>query len=109
MMKLQKFPLFACGKGRDCLLIFLPNGHPKAKTYANVIKAVTKITRIENEKKNTMKKMTTTNMTATKKKLTLKIKNDVEKKRLRNITNVEFLKRIKRIIEESKNETIKLN
>ena len=40
----------------------------KAKTYANVVKAATKITRIENEKKNTMKKMITTNMTTTKKK-----------------------------------------
>ena len=40
----------------------------KAKTYANVIKAAIKITRIENEKENTMKKMITVNMTATKKK-----------------------------------------
>ena len=36
----------------------------------------------ENEKKNTMKKMITANMTTTKKekKMTLKIENDVEKK-----------------------------
>ena len=40
----------------------------KAKTYANVVKAATKMTRIENEKKNAMKKMITTNMTATRKK-----------------------------------------
>ena len=57
-----------------------------------------------------MKKMITINMTATKKekKLTMKIENDVEKKKLRNITNVEFLKNVKRIIEKSKNETMKL-
>ena len=40
----------------------------KVETYANVIKAATKITRTENERKNTMKKMITANMTATKKK-----------------------------------------
>ena len=40
----------------------------KAKTYANVVKAAMKMTRIENEKKNAIKKMITTNMTATKKK-----------------------------------------
>ena len=40
----------------------------KAKTYASVVKAATKMTKIENEKENAMKKMTTTNMTATKKK-----------------------------------------
>ena len=67
------------------------------------------MTRIENEKKNAMKKMITTNMTATKKKkLTMKIENEVEKKELRNITNVELLKKIKRIIEKSKSETMKL-
>ena len=54
----------------------------KAKTYASVVKAATKMTRIENEEKNAMKKMTTANMTATKKekKLTMKIENEVEKK-----------------------------
>ena len=59
------------------------------------------MTKIENEKKNAIKKMITTNITATKKKkkLTMKIENEVEKKELRNITNVEFLKKIKRIIE----------
>ena len=40
----------------------------KIETYANVIKAATKITRTENEKENTMKKMITANMTTTKKK-----------------------------------------
>ena len=40
--------------------------------------------------------------------MTLKIENDVEKKRLRNIMNVELLKKIKKTIEYSKNETIKL-
>ena len=97
--------LFTCGKGRDCLPISLPNGHPawkqsterwkstslartlnriesrlqviekqnanqstRAKVYANVIKTATKVTRIENGGENTMKKMITANMTATKKK-----------------------------------------
>ena len=68
------------------------------------------MTRIENEKKNAIKKMITTNMTATEKekKLTMKIENEIEKKELRNITNVELLKKIKRIIEKSKSETMKL-
>ena len=44
------------------------NQSTKAKTYASVVKTATKMTKIENEKKNAMKKMTTTNMTATKKK-----------------------------------------
>ena len=73
-----------------------------------MIKTATKITRIENEKENTMKKIITTNITATKKKLTMKIENEVEKKRLRNITNIEFLKKVKRITENNKNETMKL-
>ena len=82
----------------------------KIETYASVIKAATKITRTENENENTMKKMITANMTATKKKkkMTMKIENEIERKRLRNITNIEFLKKIKRIIENSKNETMKL-
>ena len=82
----------------------------KVKTYANVIKAATKITRIKNENENTMKKMITANMTATKKekKMTMKIENEVEKKKLQNVTNIEFLKRIKRAIENSKSETMKL-
>ena len=82
----------------------------KAKTYASVVKAATKMTKIENEKKNAMKKMITTNMITTKKekKLTMKIEIEIEKKELRNITNVELLKRVKRIIEKSKSETIKL-
>ena len=68
------------------------------------------MTKIENEEKNAMKKMITANMTATKKekKLTMKIENEIEKKELRNITNVELLKKIKRIIEKSKSETMKL-
>ena len=45
----------------------------KVETYASVIKAATKITKTENENENTMKKMITANMTATKKK-----KNDDE-------------------------------
>ena len=40
----------------------------KTKTYANVMKTTTKITKIENEKKNTVKKATTANMMTTKKK-----------------------------------------
>ena len=36
--------------------------------------------------------------------MTLKIENDVEKKKLRNITNVELLKKIKKTIENSKNK-----
>ena len=39
----------------------------KAKTYANVIKTATKITRIENKRKITMKKVITTNITTIKK------------------------------------------
>ena len=35
----------------------------KAKTYASVVKAATTMTKIENEEKNAMKKMITTNMT----------------------------------------------
>ena len=82
----------------------------KAKIYASVIKTATKITRIENEKKNTMKKMITANMTATKKKkeMTLKIKNEIEKNKLRNITNIELLKRVKKATKNSKSETMKL-
>ena len=54
----------------------------KAKTYASVVKAATKMTKIENDEKNAMKKMIPTNMTATKKKkkLTMKIENEIEKK-----------------------------
>ena len=44
------------------------NQSTKAKIYVSVIKTATKITRIENEKKNTMKKMITANITATRKK-----------------------------------------
>ena len=44
------------------------NQSTKVETYASVIKAATKIIKTENEKKNTMKKMITANLTATKKK-----------------------------------------
>ena len=40
--------------------------------------------------------------------MTMKIENEIEKKKLRNITNIEFLKKIKRIIENNKSETMKL-
>ena len=82
----------------------------KAKIYASVIKTATKITRIENERENAMKKMITANLTATKKKkeMMLRIENEVEKNKLRNITNIELLKRIKRITKNSKSERMKL-
>ena len=50
------------------------------------------------------------NMTATKKKkkMTMKIENEIEKKKLRNITNIELLKKVKKVIENNKNETMKL-
>ena len=40
--------------------------------------------------------------------MTMKIENEVEKKKLQNVTNIEFLKRIKKAIENSKSETMKL-
>ena len=43
-----------------------------------------------------------------KKELTVRIENEIEKKRLRQITDIELLKRIKRITKKSKNETMKL-
>ena len=57
-----------------------------------------------------MKKMITANMIATKKKkeITLKIENEVEKNKLRNITNIELLKRVKKATKDSKNEAMKL-
>ena len=74
------------------------------------MKTTTKITRTENEKKNTVKKAATANMMTTKKKkeLTVRIENEIEKKRFRQITDIELLKRIKRITEKSKSETMKL-
>ena len=86
------------------------NQSTKAKIYANVIKTATKVTRIESEKKKAMKKMITANLTATKKKkeMTLKIENEIEKNELRNITNIEFLKKVKKATEDSKSETMKL-
>ena len=82
----------------------------KVETYASVMKTTTKITRIENEKKNTIKKITTANMIATKKKkkLTVRIENEIEKTKLRQITNVELLKRIKKATKKNKSETMKL-
>ena len=82
----------------------------KTKTYANVMKTTTKIIRIENEKKNTVKKAATANIMTTKKKkeLTVRIENEIEKKRFRQITNIELLKRIKKVTEKSKSETVKL-
>ena len=86
------------------------NQSTKAKTYANVMKTTTKITKIENEEKNTVKKTATANMMTTKKKkkLTIRIENEIEKKRLRQITNIELLKRIKRATKKNKSETMKL-
>ena len=54
--------------------------------------------------------MITANLTATKKKkkMTLKIENEIEKNELRNITNIEFLKKVKKATEDSKSETMKL-
>ena len=74
------------------------------------MKTTTKITRIENEKKNTVKKAATANMMTTKKKkeLTVRIENEIEKKRFQQITDVKLLKRIKKVIKKSKNETMKL-
>ena len=66
------------------------------------------MTRIENERKNAMKNMITTNITTTKKKIDDENRKRSRKKKLRNITNVELLKRIKKIIEKSKSETMKL-
>ena len=74
------------------------------------MKTTTKITKIENKKKNTIKKATTANMMTTKKKkeLTVRIKNEIEKKKFRQITNIKLLKRIKRATKKSKSETMKL-
>ena len=82
----------------------------KAKTYASVMKTTTKMTRIENEKKNTVKKAATANMMTTKikKELTVQIENEIKKKRFRQITNIKLLKKIKSATEKSKNETMKL-
>ena len=40
--------------------------------------------------------------------MTLKIENEIEKNELRNITDIELLKKVKRVTENSKNETMKL-
>ena len=47
----------------------------QAKTYASVMKTTTNITKIENEKENTIKKVATANMIATKKKEKIDIAN----------------------------------
>ena len=66
------------------------------------MKTTTKIIRIENEKKNTMKKIVTANMITTKKKLTVRIEIEIEKTRFRQITDVELLKKIKKVIKKQK-------
>ena len=58
----------------------------EAKTYANVIKAVTKITKIENKRENTMKKIITVNMTATKKENDVENSEQLRKKELKKNT-----------------------
>ena len=90
------------------LIIKKQNANPltKAKTYMNVIKAITKMTKNENEKKNIVKKTTTNRMTI--KKINHKSKKRSRKFFLKMISNVEFFKRIKRITKDLKNETIKL-
>ena len=82
----------------------------KTETYANVIKIITKITKNKNEKENIVKKTTKINMMTTKKekKLIIKVKNEIKKKKLKMISNVEFFKRIEKITKVFKNETIKL-
>ena len=76
--------------------------------YASVIKAITKMTKNENEKKNIVKKTTTKIMTTEKeKKLIIRVKNEFEKK-LKITAKVEFFKRIKKITNYLKNETINL-
>ena len=82
----------------------------KIETYANVIKAATKIIRTENEKKKHSEKNDHSKHDSDekRKKMTMKIENEVEKKKLRNITNIQFLKKIKKAIEDSKSETMKL-
>ena len=77
----------------------------KAETYANVIKTITKMTKNENQKKST-----TTNMMTTKKekKLIIRIKSEIEKKRLKMLSNVEFFKKTKRITKDFKSKTIEL-
>ena len=86
------------------------NQSTRAKTYASVVKAVTKIIRNEIEDENIINKTTTANMMTTRKekKLTLRIENGVGKTGLRQISDVKLLKRIKRATEESKSETMRL-
>ena len=82
----------------------------RAETYASVMKTVTKVIRNENEEQSVDKKAATTNIvTARKKKeLIIRIKNDVEKTKLRLMSDVKFLKRIKRATKEFKSEAIEL-
>ena len=74
------------------------------------MKAITKMTKNENEEKNIVKKTTTINMITAKnqKKVIIKIKNEVEKKKLKMISSVELFKRLKRITKNFKSETIEL-
>ena len=65
----------------------------KTEMYTNVMKAITKMTENENEKENTVKKTTTTNMMTAKKKVIIKVENEIEKKKLKMISNVKFLKK----------------
>ena len=82
----------------------------KAETYASVMKTITKMTKNKNEKKTLVKNTTTTNIMTTRKgkKLIIRIKNEIEKKILKMISNVEFFKKIKKITKNFKIETIKL-
>ena len=81
----------------------------KAETYLSVVKTITKIIRNENEKKKRKKSDYSKHSSdKKKKKLIIKIKNDVEKTKLRLMFNVKLFKKIKRITKEFKSEAIKL-
>ena len=85
------------------------NQSTKSEMFASVIKAITKMTKSKNAKKNIVKKTTTTNIiTVKKQKLIVKIKNAIEKKELKMIFDVELCKKIKKITKNFKNETIEL-
>ena len=86
------------------------NQSTKAGTYANVMKIITKTIKNNNETNNNVKKMSTINMIAAKKekKLTIKIKNNVENARLRTVIDIDSLKKIERITKNIKNEAIDL-
>ena len=63
------------------------------------------MTENENEAKNNDDKY---NDSKKEEEIDQKVKSQIEKKNLKIISNVEFLKRIKRITKDFKNETIKL-